>query len=250
MAHTQREGQYWDKITEDVEPFTEARQLVESLFPVEAFRGKDILDAGCGLGVYSATMAGFEAHTVTGFDISMGSLRQASGNVPTGRFAQASLSQLPYPSESFDMVWSWGALHYVADSALALHEIARVLKPGGVAVIHTYRHGAWASLEFGAGKLLSKTPHWMQELMLATGERTIPLAVRLVTRRAPTAHTSKSIRQKLNERVFVPSDLRAFSFEQLCVGFGEGFQAREAHPPVPDLLKRNMSITVIAQKKA
>src|SRR5258708_27847507 len=103
------------------------------------------------------------------------------------------------------MVWSWGALHYVADSALALHEIARVLKPGGVAVIHTYRHGAWASLEFGAGKLLSKTPHWMQELMLATGERTIPLAGRLLEPAAPTAHTSKNIPQKPYQPGFFPT---------------------------------------------
>ena len=248
MAHTEREGRYWDKITEGVEPFREAHELVASLFPVEAIQGKDILDAGCGLGAYSATMAALNAQTLSSFDISIGSLRQAKASVPSAHFAQASLSQLPYPAESFDMVWSWGVLHYV-DAPLALHEIARVLKPGGVAVIHTLRKGAWASLELGTARLLSKTPNWMQELITATGERTIPLAVQLVTRHDPAVQTSKTIRQKLKERLFVPGDIRAFSFNELCEGFGDGFEVREAYPPVPDLLNRHMSITLIAHKR-
>jgi hypothetical protein len=58
------------------------------------------------------------------------------------------------------------------------------------------------------------------------------------------------VRQKLHERLFVPGNLHTFTYDQLVVTFGPSVQVEEARPPVADLFKRDMSITVIVRKPA
>lgn len=56
------------------------------------------------------------------------------------RVIRASVRRLPFPTASFDSIWTMSTLMHVPDSAivLALSEVTRVLKPGGVAAI-----GVW-----------------------------------------------------------------------------------------------------------
>ncbi len=208
-----------------------------------------MLDAGCGAGDYSVALRQAGARSVNSFDVSVGRMRLAASKNTMGRFAQASLTDLPYRSESFDVIWVWGILHYVPDPVAALHEITRTLRPGGVAVIHTSRRGFWSWLEVTGGKLFSKIPRWMQAIVLTIGERMLSLVSRVMTGRRPEEQTSKTIRQKLQERLFAPGNVGMFSLDELTWGFGMSIEVREIEAPVTDLLKRNMSITVIAHKK-
>ncbi len=250
MTHLSQQGQFWDRVTEQAQPIAEALRLIESLIPPDSIRDRDVLDAGCGAGDYSAAFLRAGARTVTGFDVSTGSLRLAHHQSPAGRFMQASLSELPYPTASFDILWSWGVLHYVPDSQAALREIVRVLRPGGIAVIHTLRTGFWSSLELSTAQMFSRAPHWVEPVVLATGERVVPLVTHILTGRSPAEQTSKTVRQKLHERLFVPGNLTTFTLEQLAKGLGSSVVTTEAHPPVADLLKRDMSITVVVRKKS
>jgi ubiquinone/menaquinone biosynthesis C-methylase UbiE len=250
MVGVKGQGQFWDRVTEQAQPITEARQLIESLIPADQIRDRDVLDAGCGAGDYSAAFLQIGARRVTGFDVSARSLRLAARQSETARFAQASLSELPYRAASFDVLWSWGVLHYVPNTQAALREIVRVLRPGGVAVIHTLRPGLWTSLELATAKVFSSAPRRLEPIVLSTGERLIPFVSRLITGRRPEEQTSKTIRQKLHERLFVPGNLKTFTLQQLTTGLGPSVEVTEARPPVADLLKRDMSITVIARKRA
>ncbi|HVO42206.1 MAG TPA: class I SAM-dependent methyltransferase [Aggregatilineales bacterium] len=243
-----QQGQFWDSVTEAAAPLVEARRLIEALVPAAAIG--DVLDAGCGAGDYSAAFTALGARRVAGFDVSAGSLRLARKRTPSGHFSQASLTHLPFPDQTFDVVWSWGVLHYVPDPVLALHEVTRVLRPGGVAVIHTLRAGFWSSLERTGAQVMCHTPGWVQPIMLSAGERLIPPLSQLITGRRPEELTSKTIRQKLHERLFVPGTTYTFSVEQLVLAFGSTMDTTEAHPPVADLLKRDMSVTVVGRRKA
>ncbi len=247
MTSLDRQGQFWDKVTEQAQPMTEALRLIESLLPTEAIRSRDVLDVGCGAGDYSAAFTQAGAHSVTGFDISMGSLRIAHKKTPSGRFMQVNISELPYPSNTFDILWSWGVLHYVPDSQRALSEIARVLRPGGTAVIHTLETSLWALLESTSGKVLSHAPRWVESTIMATGERVIPLISRVITGHYPEEQTSKSIRQKLHEQFFAPN-IHSYTFEQLKTGLGPTLDVQKAYPPITNLSKLNTSITVVARK--
>jgi len=245
MANVTKQGQFWDRVTEQVQPLSEARQLIESLIPTDMIRGRDALDGGCGAGDFSAALAQIGARTIAGLDISAGSLRIAQSKTPSAAFSLGSLSALPYPAASRDVIWVWGVLHYVPDTQSALQEIVRVLRPGGVAVIHTLRTGFLSSLEVNAARIVSLGPRWVEPLALDVGERLVPPVMRLMTGRRPEEQTSKSVRQKLHEALNVQ---KTFTFEQLASALGSAVETTEVHPNIPTLIKHETSITVMVRK--
>ncbi len=249
MQDVQTQSRFWDSASRDASPAeTEVQHLISALLKPDDWVNRVVLDAGCGNGDYSASFVKGGARRVVGMDVSAGSLHTARAKVPVAPLYQASLSELPFPTGSFDVIWSWGVLHYVPDSQAALREIGRVLTPGGVAVIHTLGANVWSGVELSLQRVFSRSPRPVQSLVLEIGSAAIPLVTRLRTGKHPQAHTSKSVRQKLQERLLVPGHQQTFSLSDLQKGFGTGFSVTQAHPPVADLLGRDMSLTVLVRK--
>ena len=98
--------------------------------------GRDVLEVGCGAAQGARWLAAAGAR-VTAFDVSHGQLREARRldartGVRVERLVQADAQFLPFRSEAFDVVVSaFGGFPFVADSARAMREAARVLRPGG-----------------------------------------------------------------------------------------------------------------------
>lgn len=105
-------------------------------FPLAEGAGELLLDIGCNWGRWS--IAGARAgYRVVGIDPSFEAI------VAAGRIARqldvdpeyvvADARRLPFPDGAFDVVFSYGVLQHFskADVAVAVGEIARVLKPGG-----------------------------------------------------------------------------------------------------------------------
>jgi SAM-dependent methyltransferase len=91
-------------------------------------RGKRVLDVGCGAAQTTRWLAARGAYPV-GFDLSAEQLRLAGTTRPLVR---ADAEALPFRDAVFDLACSaYGALPFVADSALVMREVARVLRPGG-----------------------------------------------------------------------------------------------------------------------
>lgn len=92
-----------------------------------------ILDVGCGTGQFAALAS---AHSpqwqVMGIDIAQGMCHVASSRC---QVLQADARQLPLAAESVDAVVSSLCLQWVDDLAAAFAEMARVLKPGGRAIV-------------------------------------------------------------------------------------------------------------------
>ncbi len=98
-------------------------------------RGKRVLEYGCGSGARALTFAAAGAR-VTGIDISEEAVRlsrehAAQKNVDAG-FRTMDAEDLDLPDNSFDIVCGTGILHHL-DLGRAYSEIARVLRPGGIA---------------------------------------------------------------------------------------------------------------------
>ena len=98
-------------------------------------RGRSILEVGCGSAPCARYLAR-EGATVVAFDLSVGMLehavRAAERTGVTVSLVQADVCEMPFADASFDLAFSaFGAIPFIADSALAMRQVARVLRPGG-----------------------------------------------------------------------------------------------------------------------
>jgi len=111
--------------------------------------GLKVLEIGVGMGAdyLEWLKAGAKA---TGVDLSAISVERArrrcelAGYQPDLHVADA--EHLPFPDNTFDVVYSYGVMHHSPDTAQCLREAWRVLKPGGEARIMVYHHPSLTGL--------------------------------------------------------------------------------------------------------
>lgn len=105
---------------------------------VDALPPGRILEVGCGPGLMAPHFLQHDFEYV-GVDISPGMIAEAKRTCgeddSSADFTVGDVQQLPFPDASFDVVLCLGALEYVSSERLALHEMRRVLRPSGLAVI-------------------------------------------------------------------------------------------------------------------
>ena len=89
--------------------------------------GKRVLDLACGTGRYTALLTMHKAAAVTAVDFSAAMLRQ----VPSGRRVHADMRQLPFASDSFEVIVSGLAIGHATNLTAWMQEAARVLTAGG-----------------------------------------------------------------------------------------------------------------------
>jgi SAM-dependent methyltransferase len=136
----------------EVEPFTkslermnrfqepEAHALIADLGLAEGSRG---LDVGCGVGLYALWLAEAvgERGSVVGIEPSaerVEAARALVGHVlpaPRLTFREGDATKLDAADATFDWVWCGDVLHHVQDTAAALAEFARVVRPDGRVIV-------------------------------------------------------------------------------------------------------------------
>jgi SAM-dependent methyltransferase len=108
--------------------------------------GLKVLEIGCGLGTDGAQFAKAGAD-YTGIDLTEASIELARKRFELsglkGEFRVADAERLGFADETFDVVYSHGVLHHTPDTAGAVREVHRVLKPGGRAVVMLYHRGSY-----------------------------------------------------------------------------------------------------------
>ncbi|MBW4643823.1 MAG: class I SAM-dependent methyltransferase [Goleter apudmare HA4340-LM2] len=92
-----------------------------------------ILDLCCGSGQATQFLVKF-SQNVTGLDASPLSLKRARQNVPSATYVESFAEDMPFADQEFDVVHTSVALHEMQSEQLRriIHEVYRVLKPGGV----------------------------------------------------------------------------------------------------------------------
>ena len=109
----------------------------------DSLRGHPILELGCGRGPLSNLSPAY-----TGLDLSLGAISSAR---PRFRGINGDMEQLPVRSRSVAFIYSWAAIEHVPNPERVLHEVDRVMTPGGIAVLNPAWHcRTWAAegLEF------------------------------------------------------------------------------------------------------
>lgn len=103
-----------------------------------------VLDAGCGVGVVASALASRFGLHVTGIDISESHLKQARIRAHENslqdkvRFAYGDYSDIPFPNDIFDAIYTMETFVHSENPDLVLQEFMRVLKPGGKLVMFEY----------------------------------------------------------------------------------------------------------------
>jgi 2-polyprenyl-3-methyl-5-hydroxy-6-metoxy-1,4-benzoquinol methylase len=155
----------------------EARKyLVEPHIPgfadFEQWRGKRVLEVGCGIGTDSTNFARAGAN-LTAVDLSPESLRVAEKRAAVMgvgdriRFLQANAEELAsaFDRETFDLVYSFGVVHHTPRPDRALAEMRKLLAPGGTLKLMVYHRRSWKA--FWILALQERGRFWRAEELIA-----------------------------------------------------------------------------------
>lgn len=124
--------------------------------------GEDVLDVGCGIATDGVQFARAGAR-YTGIDQSPTAIELARRRFELegldGKIVHGLATHLPFTDENFDLVWSHGVIHHIADTQSAVDEFLRVLRPGGMAIVMLYHRRSfnYAVTIMGVRRLLAAT---------------------------------------------------------------------------------------------
>ena len=137
---TDSKARFYDTIAGEFDALSnqyDTRRRLEIVFdelisPAE-LAGRAVLDVGCGTGWFSQ-WANARGGRVTSLDIGVRLLAEARRRAQS-RPVAADACQLPLASNSFDVVISSECIEHTTNPLLALREIHRVARPGGLIVV-------------------------------------------------------------------------------------------------------------------
>ncbi|WP_124727084.1 class I SAM-dependent methyltransferase [Staphylospora marina] len=96
------------------------------------WRGKRVVDIGCGGGIYTKEMLRLGAEHVVGIDFSEAMLSVAKTEHKGIEFRKGDACDTGLVAGSFDLVFSRALIHHLRDLTAYFREVFRILKPGGI----------------------------------------------------------------------------------------------------------------------
>ena len=134
---------------------------IEKFANFTELKGKDVLEIGVGFGCDHSQIASQNPKSLNGIDLTDRAIHNTKLRFKTLNLKSFlktdNAEKLSFKDESFDFIYSWGALHHSPDTKKCFDEVHRVLKPGGVAKImiyHKYSPVGWMLwIKYGLLKL-------------------------------------------------------------------------------------------------
>ncbi len=112
----------------------------ELAIDAEWFRGRRVLDAGCGNGRWTEGFVRLGCE-VTAMDASANALAQVRARFGgTVRVIEGDVLQADrlLAGERFDLVWSWGVLHHTEDTGRGIRVLERLVADDGLLYVYLY----------------------------------------------------------------------------------------------------------------
>ena len=146
----------------------------------DRWRGKKVLEVGCGLGTDLLQFARGGA-VVSGVDLTEKGATLTNRRLKlyglSGDIMVADGERLPFTDNSFDLVYSWGVIHHTPDTREAARELVRVCKPEGRVLVMVYHRWslvalqAWLVYGLFAGKPYRSAAQVISEHMESPGTK-------------------------------------------------------------------------------
>jgi ubiquinone/menaquinone biosynthesis C-methylase UbiE len=159
-----------------------------------------VFELGCGTGTTALKLAASVAHVtatdVSGEMITVAREKAASQGIRNIDVSTASHRQLPFGNDAFDVALAFNVLHLLDDRPQALHEVHRILKPGGLFVSKTpclREMNPLIRLALPVARMIGKAPY-VSAFAADTLERDIAAAGFAIEERARHGSTRKDPR--------------------------------------------------------
>lgn len=160
---SKRFGFEWDRYQELYPHYEEQfRGWVAPLVPAD-FAGRDVLDAGCGMGRNARWAAAYGARSVCAVDyaeLAVAAAREGLADLENVCVERQSLYDLDRV-DAFDLAFSVGVIHHLEFPERALSRLHRALRPGGRLVVWLYGYEgneAWVHFFRAVHPVLKRLP--------------------------------------------------------------------------------------------
>ena len=109
-------------------------------FSIENLKEKNVLEVGCGAGRFTELLvkSGALTHSVD-LSAAVEVNKENIGNAENYCVAQASVYELPFPKNSFDVVFCLGVIQHTPSSEKTISSLWEMVKPSGLLVIDHYK---------------------------------------------------------------------------------------------------------------
>lgn len=137
---TGRFGYEWSKYSRIIPQYE--LQFLKWVYPLKPkdFKGKKILDAGCGIGRNSYWPLKYGAKEVVSFDYDLRTVNSAKKNLSPFKNSKVflgSIYNIPYKNY-FDISFSIGVVHHIENPSLAIENLIESARKGGKILIWVY----------------------------------------------------------------------------------------------------------------
>src|SRR3989344_29512 len=171
MSSQHRFGYEWDRyamMTPEYEG--QFRNWTHPLTPLD-WKGRRVLDAGCGMGRNSYWPLKWGASSAVAFDYDERSVeraRQTLKDFPNAEVMYKSIYEIDWQGE-FDIAFSIGVIHHLAEPGKALANLVAALKPGGSLLVwvYSYEGNEWIVRYVNPVRknVTSKLPLWLVHIL-------------------------------------------------------------------------------------
>jgi SAM-dependent methyltransferase len=137
-------GDEWDAFSQEAMDPIEHRRLFDqyfSLFPFDRLPGgAEGFDLGCGTGRWAVLVAPQvgHLHCIDPAEKALAVARRRLSDLPNVSFHHAGVDDIPLADESQDFGYALGVLHHIPDTAKAMRDAVRKLKPGAPFLVYLY----------------------------------------------------------------------------------------------------------------
>lgn len=145
--------EYFDEV--ELKKFT-AESHIPAFCEFDRWRGKRVLEIGCGIGTMAVNFARAGAN-YTGVELSETSLALTRQRFDvyelSGKFYQGNAELLTdfVPIEPYDLVFTWGVIHHSPNPHKILQQARHYMQPGTVLKVMVYASNSWKNYMIEAG---------------------------------------------------------------------------------------------------